>query len=294
MLNYFYEHQSLTEVDTICSQLDRLKCRITFGDYENPYREYNGCKNLFNTIKELAIASDNEKLANAQAIYKRYFLLFCHLSAYFGLLKRQKYKQSWDKLQDCFDDVKFIGKHLASTEYKDLLEIRELLENYESLYPYKVFVSSEYIISKSHCSICGKSMQSLSCPHIKGNLYFGDIACEIIDEIQEFQAACLVSHPEDKRCVIETIDDQRSEPMQFAKLDQYLSLNQPFLQKFSIETVIETRERKDIVKVGRNQPCSCGSGIKFKKCCGKDLFYKHERNIIIPTGQVHFQINTLS
>ncbi len=22
-------------------------------------------------------------------------------------------------------------------------------------------------------------------------------------------------------------------------------------------------------KVGRNDPCSCGSGIKFKKCCGK-------------------------
>lgn len=23
------------------------------------------------------------------------------------------------------------------------------------------------------------------------------------------------------------------------------------------------------VKLGRNDPCSCGSGAKFKKCCGK-------------------------
>lgn len=23
------------------------------------------------------------------------------------------------------------------------------------------------------------------------------------------------------------------------------------------------------VKIGRNDPCSCGSGIKYKKCCGK-------------------------
>ncbi|MCA3041361.1 MAG: SEC-C domain-containing protein [Rhodocyclaceae bacterium] len=23
-------------------------------------------------------------------------------------------------------------------------------------------------------------------------------------------------------------------------------------------------------KVGRNDPCPCGSGQKFKKCCGKD------------------------
>ncbi|RKJ69043.1 zinc chelation protein SecC, partial [Butyricicoccus sp. 1XD8-22] len=22
-------------------------------------------------------------------------------------------------------------------------------------------------------------------------------------------------------------------------------------------------------KVGRNDPCPCGSGLKFKKCCGK-------------------------
>jgi uncharacterized protein YecA (UPF0149 family) len=24
-------------------------------------------------------------------------------------------------------------------------------------------------------------------------------------------------------------------------------------------------------KVGRNDPCPCGSGKKYKKCCGKDL-----------------------
>lgn len=23
-------------------------------------------------------------------------------------------------------------------------------------------------------------------------------------------------------------------------------------------------------KIGRNDPCSCGSGAKFKKCCGKN------------------------
>jgi len=28
-----------------------------------------------------------------------------------------------------------------------------------------------------------------------------------------------------------------------------------------------TEERR--IKVGRNEPCPCGSGLKFKKCCGK-------------------------
>lgn len=27
--------------------------------------------------------------------------------------------------------------------------------------------------------------------------------------------------------------------------------------------------RRDTPKLGRNDPCSCGSGKKFKKCCGK-------------------------
>ncbi len=27
--------------------------------------------------------------------------------------------------------------------------------------------------------------------------------------------------------------------------------------------------RRDSAKVGRNDPCSCGSGRKYKKCCGK-------------------------
>ncbi len=35
----------------------------------------------------------------------------------------------------------------------------------------------------------------------------------------------------------------------------------------------KTRDRKpkfmDLNKVGRNEPCPCGSGKKYKNCCGK-------------------------
>ena len=197
-------------------------------------------------------------------------------------MDEHKYKLSWDALQDCFDAIKCVGRYLEINARKELPNLYELLEGYEGLYPYNVFGSSEYIISKSHCSICGKSMQSLDCPHIKGNLYYGSIAREIVDEIQELQAMCLVSHPEDKRCVIEVADDNRSEVEKSSRLDQFLSLGLPHLQKFSIKAITELRERKDMVKVGRNQPCPCGSGMKFKKCCGKKLFYRHTRYIVTP------------
>ena len=33
------------------------------------------------------------------------------------------------------------------------------------------------------------------------------------------------------------------------------------------KTVIKTAKQK----IGRNDPCPCGSGKKYKKCCGKDI-----------------------
>ena len=36
--------------------------------------------------------------------------------------------------------------------------------------------------------------------------------------------------------------------------------------------VKETRKRAPVkvgTKVGRNDPCPCGSGLKYKHCCGK-------------------------
>jgi uncharacterized protein YecA (UPF0149 family) len=29
--------------------------------------------------------------------------------------------------------------------------------------------------------------------------------------------------------------------------------------------------KRDAPKIGRNDPCICGNGRKFKKCCGKNL-----------------------
>lgn len=289
MLNYFLANRDNINVDIVCRKLENLKRRIFEGDYSESYREFNECKELFNIIKGTAIEKQEEKLANSQLVFKKYFLIFCSLSSYFSLLKEHHYKQSWNVLQDCLDNLKFVGRHVAIGARKEIPEIYDLLECYEKLYPYNVFASSEYVISKSHCSICGKSMQSLSCPHIKGNLYWGEIAVEVIDEIQNFQATCLVSHPDDKRCIIELSDDKRPESEKFFKLDQFIGLNLPFLQEFSVTSEIETRQRTDIVKVGRNDLCSCGSGKKFKKCCGRNLYYQHERNIVKPGKKISFE-----
>jgi hypothetical protein len=291
MLKYFINYTSVEQINEICRLLDQTKKRISHGDYTDCFQEYNTCNSLFEEVLELAKQIDNEYLANAQYVFRHYFLLFCNLSTYFNMLQNKKYRDSWNKLQDCIDEAKYVGKFVEIDNRIEIPEVLDLLTSYESLYPYSVFSSSEYIITRSHCSICGKSMQSLECQHIKGNLYWGQVAIEMIDDIKEFQAVCLVSHPEDKRCILELSDDKRSEIEKFQKLDQFIDLGQPFLKNFSVTTKIETRMRNDIKIVGRNDPCSCGSGLKFKKCCGKELYYKHERNIVVPQKGVALIMN---
>ena len=55
MLNYFHEHQAIPEVSVICSQLDTLKHRIMSGNYENPRKEYDECKDIFDAVKQQTI-----------------------------------------------------------------------------------------------------------------------------------------------------------------------------------------------------------------------------------------------
>ena len=38
-----------------------------------------------------------------------------------------------------------------------------------------------------------------------------------------------------------------------------------------LERKINPPVRHEVRKIGRNEPCTCGSGKKFKKCCGANV-----------------------
>lgn len=40
-------------------------------------------------------------------------------------------------------------------------------------------------------------------------------------------------------------------------------------QWYFTEGVMVKQRPVSVVKIGRNDPCTCGSGLKYKKCCGK-------------------------
>ncbi len=228
-------------------------------------------------------------LANSAFIVYKYIALFCNLAAYFQSLNEAQYAKSWNLLQNCLDLVIVIGKFVDSGNRYDVPDIVELLVNYERLYPYKVFASTEMTVTRSHCSICGLSMLSLLCPHIKGNLYWGEIALEVIDDVK-LKAVALVSHPLDKRCVMTLSDDDRPEEEKFALLHFVTQSNLNPLVRFSVESQSSLRLNSDIKAVGRNKACTCGSGMKFKKCCLSKLYYEHVHNIIHLDKPVEFHL----
>jgi uncharacterized protein len=63
--------------------------------------------------------------------------------------------------------------------------------------------------------------------------------------------------------------------MQTAALSEYIPESIAFIYRFwqlyrlaMLERTVAKQARRGGVKVGRNDPCPCGSGKKFKKCCG--------------------------
>lgn len=272
MLLSFLDHQDISEVKEINDKLISLKSRISTGNVDNPNIEYESIRDKFEMIRVQALACNDLTLADSQRVFRDYFLLFCNLAKFRQCLLSKDFRQSWDVLQDTLNNALFVGRFAPVDRRLDVPGIVGLLEDYESLYPYTLFLSPEFVITESHCSICGKSMQSLSCSHRRGQLYRGEVAIEVVDKIKTLQAVCLVKNPENKKCVIESIDGR---PLAFNMLEEFLKMGFPWLQRFSITKTIERRINPNIVMTDKNSPCTCGSGIEFKKSCSKDSYYDH-------------------
>ena len=187
MIGYFVNY-SHSDVSSILASINTEKNLLLSEKYKDI--SCVDCSEQFSVLMREAENSNNERLANAIFIVNEYKRLFCLIGEYYHLLDLREYEKSWDMLQNCFDTLRFVSRFCK--DLYDLPEIERNLESYEELYPFKLFFSPEYIIAKSHCSLCGKSMQSLSCPHRKGELYWGKRAVEVVDEIKELQAFSIV------------------------------------------------------------------------------------------------------
>lgn len=233
----------------------------------NDYRFGEGRQTLVETREVLNNAESNSDRSEASLtalfVLEKYLDLLSKYGLLWEQILAQEFSTSWITLQDALDLLRVIKRF--STLDVSFFE-NQLLE-LEPAYPYQVFFSIGATASWFECSICGHDIDSLDCPHRSGHLYGGEMAYAIAQDLMNIDHVALVSHPEDKRCVVEYEDTA-----EVFGLIRYIS-ESVSSRKFRISdfTRLEWKKRKrpnpEYVGLGRNDRCFCGSGKKFKHCC---------------------------
>lgn len=200
-------------------------------------------------------------------VIRQFLLMLRDYSVFWDEVVNHKFATSWNTLQDIQDGLRVLKKYCGEYQKLGLNILENQIVTLEKLYPYKIFASSELVISDVKCSICGKSIDGLECPHISGELYDGEIAYGIVGKIEIINAVALVEHPLDKRCVIQ-IENTKTNFSSVAYLAELM--NEHDVSPWNIKSIEETTRKKRIDEFGKiacEDDCPCGSGKHFKDCC---------------------------
>ncbi|MDD4576813.1 MAG: SEC-C metal-binding domain-containing protein [Bacteroidales bacterium] len=217
----------------------------------------------------------------------------------FNLLKGKSYYQAWCQLERIEITLHSLKKHFSYDKKQYFLwHIEKSVKNLQVIYPYRLFASSEILKKKKKCSVCDKEISIRnSCGHIVGEIYNGEMCHRIVTEA-EILGISLVENPGNKYSVMFLKDEKTDEQIDQYNYDtiDYLfeHITSPY-EFWDLEVSQRETKKEDFGIVGRNDPCPCNSGKKFKKCCllsvGKK--YPHYEFIVLNPSDKTLMTNTL-
>jgi hypothetical protein len=223
-----------------------------------------------------------DEVFNEGYVLKQFIKLLQDYVSYWKLLASDKFSDSWSALQDVQDRLRTVLRFTDEPRPLILKHIERQCGELEKLYPYRLFMSVGIVKEEAECSICGKSIDSFECEHVRGELYRGKRAYSIIKHIKQLEEISLVTNPADKRCVVQILDTSE----QFKGVE-YLAkgIRDKVLAPLDFShlefSTIRKRNNK-IPLVGRNELCPCGSGKKFKNCCIENSYIEETHVNIVP------------
>jgi len=193
------------------------------------------------------------------------------------LITHSQFTASWDALQDALDLLRLIKRFSAI----DVSFFEDQLTELERAYPYKVFFSLGALVARFECTLCGGDIDSLDCPHRRGNLYRGRMAMAVAKDMVEFDHIAIVEQPRDKRCVV----SYENSDSQFSIVREIGQLVMSGRMRVSTFDQLEFSKRKfpnpEYISMGRNDRCYCGSGEKFKRCCSGKAYEERDHVDIV-------------
>lgn len=217
----------------------------------------------------------------------------------FKLLKDKSYYQAWCNLERIEITIHSLKKHFTyDKNHYGLWNIEKAVKNLQVLYPYRLFASSEILKKKTKCSVCDREISIRnSCGHIVGEIYNGEMCHRIVTEA-EILGISLVENPGNKYSVMFLKDEKTDEQIDQYNYDtiDYLFdlINSPY-EIWNLEVSQRELKKEDYGNVGRNEPCTCNSGKKFKKCCMTKIGekYPHYEFILTNPSNKTLLTNTL-
>lgn len=234
---------------------------------------YNSCIELCEKLKKIAISNNDEYCANVSFFLKTNILLIKSIAQFWKLCEEFDYPNAWSNLQDALAYCRTLLKFCDMETAKVITSIYEYLSLIEKLFPYSVFASSAFEDIETKCSICGKTPFDPSCSHITGELYWGEMATNVVVNIKKMDHIAFVPNPVDKRCIMFIEYDKKNpEQSRFKHIYSFIKQSKRPLRSIKIQKSERVIPRSKFKNKLKKWPCPCGSEIPFEECCyDKDI-----------------------
>lgn len=249
-------------------------------DLHNQNFSLDDFKNELQKAKEEFVKQDNQDEAKQIWIYQTIIEIHILYKKAFDLLKHKEYYEGWCKLEKVEIVLGFLKRHFQyDKESFYLFRIEKAVKNLQVIFPYRLFCSREIVIEEETCSICNqkKSIRK-PCGHIVGEIYNGEMCHSIVSKIGAILGVALVPNPENKFAVLFLTDEKTGEQIDqynYEAVDLLFDCIEDPYEYWDLEVTQRAIIKKDYSNIGRNDPCTCGSGKKFKKCCELNIGKKY-------------------
>lgn len=242
----------------------------------------------YDVIKKLEFLRNQSASKNDVVQANRYWRLLESFKLYdiyynfFISIKNHDYRKAWCQLEECELKCDNIIEN-SSTEFllkSKVITIQKIVEQWQALYPYTLFVSPEYKIKRYSCSICGCNIKPRNrCSHKKGILYNGEICFHIIDDF-EILSFSIVTNPVQKYSVIHNDDT-----LNFTHLDFLIDKLEYPLEEWSFKKNTIKHSIDKFHSIEKDSLCPCNSKAVFKDCC------INKKEILLPNFDFIFNKN---
>jgi len=194
-----------------------------------------------------------------------------YLKAY-SQLKEYEFYRAWCTLEQCELAINQLCPHyeIEDNDEFSICFIQIHVEKYQSIFPYKIFMSPEILEKEKKCNICGQTVSIRNpCGHEVGEIYNGEMCIRVVTDC-EFLGLAIVESPLQKYSVGFLVDPETGKSKDHYNYAVVKYLIDRLISPFDAWTPHHTKVRHPHSKflgIGRNSKCPCGSGKKYKKCC---------------------------